>query len=87
MAIRMGRDGGGTSVLAEQKWGWSLMIFCARATRGLRRPSLDARSGRSIRPHPRKANEQAWRDHIYCSTRALEVTPVHPVTRWREVGE
>ncbi len=32
--------------------GWSLMIFCARATRGLRRPSLDARSGRSISPHP-----------------------------------
>jgi hypothetical protein len=31
---------------------WSLMIFCARATRGLRRPSLDARSRRSISPHP-----------------------------------
>ena len=28
------------------------MIFCARATRGLRRPSLDARSGRSFSPHP-----------------------------------
>jgi hypothetical protein len=28
------------------------MIFYARATRGLRRPSLDARSGRSISPHP-----------------------------------
>ncbi len=34
--------------------GWSLMIFCARATRGLGRPSLDARSGRSISPHPWK---------------------------------
>ena len=33
---------------------WSLMIFCARATRGLRRPSLDARSGRSIRPIPKE---------------------------------
>jgi hypothetical protein len=32
--------------------GWGLMIFCARATRGLRRPSLDVRSGRSISPHP-----------------------------------
>jgi hypothetical protein len=32
--------------------GWRLMIFCARATRGLRKPSLDARSGRSISPHP-----------------------------------
>ena len=30
--------------------GWRLMIFCARATRGLRKPSLDARSGRSISP-------------------------------------
>ena len=30
------------------------MIFCARATRGLRRPSVDARSGRSIKPHPER---------------------------------
>jgi hypothetical protein len=28
----------------------NLLISCARATRGLRRPSLDARSGRPIRP-------------------------------------
>ena len=27
-------------LLAGQRRGWSLMIFCARATRGLRRPSL-----------------------------------------------
>jgi hypothetical protein len=35
------------SVLPEQRRGWSLMIFCARATRGLRRPStgLMARLG------------------------------------------
>jgi hypothetical protein len=48
------QDGGSLVVLllAEQRMGWSLMIFCARATRGLRRPSLDARSGRSISPHP-----------------------------------
>ncbi|MCG3775494.1 MAG: hypothetical protein JW395_2334 [Nitrospira sp.] len=39
-------------LLAEQRRGWSLMIFCARATRGRGLPSLDARSGRSIRPHP-----------------------------------
>ena len=38
-------------VLAEQRRGWSLMIFCARATRDLRRPSLDARSeGQSGHP-------------------------------------
>ena len=30
------------------------MIFCARATRGLRRPSLDARSRRSISPIPER---------------------------------
>ena len=36
----------------------------ARATRGLRRPSLDARSGRSISPHPLKNNERAWREHL-----------------------
>jgi hypothetical protein len=41
-------------LLAEQRGGWSLMIFCARATRGLERPSLDARSGRSVSPHPRR---------------------------------
>ena len=34
--------------------GWSLMIFCARATRGFGNPSLDARSRSSISPHPRK---------------------------------
>jgi hypothetical protein len=31
-------------LLEEQRRGWSQMIFCARATRVLRRPSLDARS-------------------------------------------
>ena len=36
----------------EDGRGWGLMIFCARATRGLRRPSLNARSRRSISPHP-----------------------------------
>ena len=32
--------------------GWSLMIFHARATRGRGLPSLDARSRRSLSPHP-----------------------------------
>jgi hypothetical protein len=45
MAIRIGRDGGGTSVLAE----------------------------RAASEGPR-------------STRALEVTHVHPVSRWGESG-
>ena len=34
------------------------MIFCARATRGLRRPSLDARSGRSISPIPERGRRE-----------------------------
>ena len=43
---------GWSFVLPEQRRGWKLMIFCARATRGRGLPSLDARSGRSISPHP-----------------------------------
>jgi len=27
-------------------------------------------------------NEQAWKEHVYRSTRALEVTPFHPTTSW-----
>jgi len=59
------------------------MIFCARATRGLRRPSLDARSGRSISPHPWRNNERAWKDQLYCSTRAIEDQPGYPY--WEQV--
>ena len=36
--------GGGNSPLEGGKRGWRPMILCARGTRGLRRPSLDARS-------------------------------------------
>ena len=42
----------GNRSFQTKRRGWSLMIFCARATRGLRKPSLDARSERSISPHP-----------------------------------
>jgi hypothetical protein len=54
------------------------MIFCARATRGLRRPSLDARSRRSISPHPERHNEQAWREHVYRSMCAVGIIPASP---------
>jgi len=55
------------------------MIFCARATRGFRKPSLDARSGRSISPHPWKNNERAWKGRLLSrSTRAIEDQPGHP---------
>jgi len=67
----------------ERAWkdqrGWSLMIFCARATRGLGRPSLDARSGRSISPHPWRENEQAWREHVYRSMRAVKDSLAAPL--------
>ena len=39
----------------------SPLVSCARATRGLRRPSLDARSGRPSRPPSGEVNEQAWK--------------------------
>ena len=44
---KVGGGEGGLVVLllAEQRRGWSLMILFACATRGLRRPSLDAHSG------------------------------------------
>jgi|GEM_PF-351670 len=46
------------------------MIFCARGTRTIGMCSFDARSGRSISPHPRRDNERAWREHLYRSMRA-----------------
>ena len=68
-------------LLAEQmKRGWSLMIFCARATRGRRLPSLDARSGRSImRAIPEEIDEQAWKEHFDVVRRAqLGTKPGRP---------
>jgi hypothetical protein len=47
------------------------MISCARATRGLRRPSLDARSGGLIRVIPGNVHEQAWKDHLWSLAAAL----------------
>ncbi len=43
-------------LLAEQRRGWSLMIFCARATRGFRKPSpgLMARLGVPVGGRVRK---------------------------------
>ena len=66
------RSGQVPFLLAEQRRGWSLMIFCARATRGRGLPSLDARSGRSISPHPQRKNKRAWREHVYRSMRAVK---------------
>jgi len=33
-------------------------------------------------PPSLERNEQAWKEHVYRSTRALEVTPFHPTTSW-----
>ena len=49
---------------AEQRKGWSLMIFCARATRGRRLPSLDARNRGSTRLPYEEKHERAWKDHV-----------------------
>jgi len=70
-------------LLTEQRTEWSLMISCARATRSLRRPSLDARSRRSIRPHP----SETMREHLYRSTRALGERPGHPFKWTRDWGD
>ena len=45
--------------LSREEWEGGPLASCARATRGLGRPSLDARSGRSSRPPSRggKASE------------------------------
>jgi hypothetical protein len=45
----------------EERGG--LMVSCARATRGIRMPSLDARRGRPCRPPPVGRNGQAWKDY------------------------
>jgi hypothetical protein len=52
------------SKMLKKGAGWSLIIFCARATRGLRRPSLDARSGRSVRPIPKEVTSKLGRSII-----------------------
>ena len=49
------------SLLAEQKRGWSLMIFCARATRGLGRPSLHARTMGNRQTIPLKSERERGR--------------------------
>ena len=60
------RGGGGE---LQEGGGWKLMIFRARATRGRGLPSLDARSRRSISPHPCRHDKRAWTD-IYIVRRA-----------------
>jgi hypothetical protein len=48
------------------------MVFCARGTRTIEMCSSDARSGRSISPHPQRENKRAWREHVYRSMRAVK---------------
>ena len=59
------------------------MVSYARATRGLRRPSLNARSGSSISPHPQRDNEQAWRDRLKVLVRCAQ-SRIDQATLWRD---
>ena len=56
------------------------MIFCARATRGLRRPSLDARRGRSIRLHPQRETSELGKSMYFVGrrARAFRFSPLRP---------
>ena len=75
--------------------GWRLMIFCARATRGLRRPSLDARSegqpGHTLeRGYTKIGQKIALNARSRGSTRRGKVGHVHPAVHplsrhWRRV--
>jgi hypothetical protein len=62
------------------------MVSCARATRGLRRPSLDVRSWRPIQvasPHKGREYEQVRKDHLYHAVSAVKITIIR---RQRRVG-
>jgi hypothetical protein len=80
---RLSREGNAQVpfLLAEQRRGWSLMIFCARATRGRGLPSLDARSGRSISPHPQRENKRAWKEHHIVQCAQERAASAIPFTR------
>jgi hypothetical protein len=52
------------------------MIFCARATRGLGRPSLDARSGRSISPIPEEIASGRVERVSKCKTSLVREMPL-----------
>ena len=57
------------------------MISCARATRGLRRPSLDTRSGSHLaRPQGRRCKS------VGRSMRAMETTPAASLNTGEGVG-
>ena len=61
----------GALLLAEQRRGWSLMIFCARATRGLRSALVGRAQWQINQPPSLKGNEQAWKEHLeMCSSDA-----------------
>ena len=62
------------------------MIFCARATRGRGLPSLDARRGRSISPHPWRNNERVWRDY-FIRTRSMRAVKIAIIRIQRRAGD
>jgi len=50
----------------------------------MNQPSLDARNGRSISPHPWRENKQAWREHTYRSMRAVKGSLGHSLLKRNE---
>jgi hypothetical protein len=58
-------------------------LLCSRNARPQK--ALVGRAQWKINQAPSlERNEQAWREHIYRLTRALEVIPVHPATSWEQ---
>src|ERR1041384_6135461 len=66
--------------------GWPGRLPCARATRGIKRPSLDARSGGLIRAILGNVHEQAWKDHLYSLAAALPAEQ-RVLARWGWAGQ
>ena len=59
-----------------------LLASGARATRGLRRPSLDARSGRPNRPPCQGKDEEAWKKEMRKRPGALFARRAPTMKRW-----
>jgi len=57
------------------------MIFCARATRGRGLPSLDARSGRSVSPHPPEGEQASLEGASISVDARSETQPSQPTMR------
>jgi hypothetical protein len=58
-------------------------LLCSRNARPQK--ALVGRAQWKINQPPSlERGEQAWKEHVYRSTRAPEVAPFHPATRWEK---